>query len=104
VTSGEIAKPLTQVLSPETKNIVGKLSVLFSVDSFAGGFVIQSIVSFWFFTKFGVELTTLSYIFSVAGVPTAFSFLASSKIAEEGTASQELRIYQEMSPRQYRHH
>ena len=80
--TGEITKPLTQVLSPETKKIVGKLSGLFAVDSFAGGFVIQSIVSFWFFTKFGVDLTTLSYIFSVAGVLAAFSFLAAARIAD----------------------
>ena len=55
---------------------------MFVVDSFAGGFVIQGIVSFWFFSKFGIELTTLSYIFSVAGLLTAFSFLAATKIAD----------------------
>jgi MFS family permease len=78
--SGE-TKPLTQTLSPKSKEIVGKLSVLFAVDSFAGGFVVQSIVSYWFFTKFGVDLLTLSYVFSVAGVLTAFSFLLAAKIA-----------------------
>jgi len=83
LTSDQIAKPLTQVLSPETKKIVGKLSGLFSLDSFAGGFVIQSIVAFWFFTKFGLDLTTLSYIFSIAGVLTAFSFLAAARIADK---------------------
>jgi sugar phosphate permease len=36
----------------------------------------------WFFTKFGVDLTTLSYIFSIAGVLTAFSYLAAAKIAD----------------------
>ena len=79
---GKIARPLTQTLSPMSKNIVGKLSGLFAIDSFAGGFVIQSIVSFWFFTKFGADLTTLSYIFSVAGILTAFSFIVSAKIAD----------------------
>jgi MFS family permease len=76
-------KPLRQTLSPESKEIVGKLSGLFAIDSFAGGFVIQSIVSFWFFTKFGVELNTLSYIFSIAGVLTAFSFLVAAKLADK---------------------
>ena len=76
-----LSKPLKQALSPKSKQIVGKLSSLFALDSFAGGFVIQSIVSLWFFTKFGVELTTLSYIFSIAGVLTAFSFLAAAKFA-----------------------
>ena len=75
-------KPLRETLSPKSKQIVGKLSSLFALDSFAGGFVIQSIVSLWFFTKFGVDLTTLSYIFSVAGVLTAFSYLAAAKIAD----------------------
>ena len=75
-------KPLRETLSPQSKQIVGKLSSLFALDSFAGGFVIQSIVSLWFFTKFGVDLTTLSYIFSVAGVLTAFSYLAAAKIAD----------------------
>ena len=83
LSSVETAKPLSRALSPKSKTIVGKLSVLFAVDSFAGGFVIQSIVSFWFFSKFGLELTTLSYIFSVAGVLTAFSFLGAAKIADK---------------------
>ena len=69
-------------LSHESQRIVGKLSGLFAVDAFAGGFVIQSIVSFWFFIKFGVDLATLSYIFSIAGVLTAFSFLAAAKMAD----------------------
>jgi MFS family permease len=77
-----IPKPLTQTLSPTSKKIVSKLSGLFAIDSFGGGFVIQSIVSLWFFTKFGADLTLLSYIFSIAGVLTAFSFLASAKIAD----------------------
>lgn len=77
-----IPKPLTQTLSPTSKKIVAKLSGLFAIDSFGGGFVIQSIVSLWFFTKFGADLTLLSYIFSIAGVLTAFSFLASAKIAD----------------------
>jgi MFS family permease len=75
--------PFKQTLSPYSKEIVGKLSGLFAIDSFAGGFVIQSIVSFWFFTKFGVELTTLSLIFSIAGVLTAFSFLVAARLADK---------------------
>lgn len=71
----------TRILSSKSKGIVGKLSALFAVDSFAGGFVIQSIVSYWFFTKFGADLPTLALIFSVAGVLTALSFLVATKIA-----------------------
>ena len=69
-------------LTPKSRSIVMRLSGLFAIDSFAGGFMIQSIISFWFFTRFGADLTTLSYIFSVSGVLTAFSFMAAAKIAD----------------------
>jgi len=75
-------KSLLQALSPKSRKIVGKLSGLFAIDSFAGGFVIQGIVSLWFFTKFGTDLSVLSYIFSIAGVLTAFSFIGAAKIAD----------------------
>ena len=77
-------KQLTKMssLTPKSRSIVMRLSGLFAIDSFAGGFMIQSIVSFWFFTRFGTDLTTLSYIFSVSGVLTAFSFMAAAKIAD----------------------
>ncbi|EGG43073.1 Permeases of the major facilitator superfamily [Candidatus Nitrosarchaeum limnium SFB1] len=76
------SKTFSTNLSPKSKQIILKLSSLFALDSFAGGFVIQSIVAFWFFTKFGVDLTTLSLIFSVAGVLTAISFYFAAKIAD----------------------
>jgi len=76
------SKTFSTNLSPKSKQIILKLSSLFALDSFAGGFVIQSIVAFWFFTKFGVDLTTLSLIFSVAGVLTAISFFFAAKIAD----------------------
>ena len=79
-TKNTIQRPFTKTLSPKSKKIVGKLSGLFAIDSFAGGFVIQGVVSLWFFTKFGADLVTLSYIFSVAGLLTAFSFIAAAKI------------------------
>ena len=70
-------------ISPKTRGIITKMSSLFAVDSFAGGFVIQSIVAFWFYSKFGADLSVLSYIFSVAGVLTAISFLVATKIASK---------------------
>ncbi len=76
------SKLATKTLSSKSKEIITKLSALFAIDSFAGGFVIQSIVSLWFFTKFNVDLTMLSYIFSIAGILTAFSFILSTKIAD----------------------
>ncbi|MGA7370784.1 MAG: MFS transporter [Nitrososphaeraceae archaeon] len=59
------------------------MSALFAIDSFAGGFVIQSIVSLWFYARFGADLSTISYILSISGVITAFSFMAAARIADK---------------------
>lgn len=72
----------SSILSPKSKGIVTKLSALFAIDSFAGGFVIQSIVSLWFYARFGADLSTISYILSISGVITAFSFMAAARIAD----------------------
>ena len=77
-----VKNTVRQTLSPRSKKIVGRLSALFAVDSFAGGFVIQSVVSLWFFTRFGADLTILSYVFSAAGILTAFSYIVAAKIAD----------------------
>ena len=78
----EAKRTVKQTLSPRSKQIVAKLSTLFAVDSFAGGFVIQSVISLWFFTRFGADLAALSYIFSAANVITALSYIAAAKIAD----------------------
>ena len=72
----------SSILSPKTKDNVAKLSGLFAIDSFAGGFVIQSIVSLWFYARFGADLSTISYILSISGVITAFSFMVAARIAD----------------------
>jgi MFS family permease len=77
------SKPIAEILTPKSKKIVTKLSGLFAIDSFAGGFAIQSIVSFWFFTKFDIDLSILSYIFSIGSVLTAFSYIIAAKIADK---------------------
>ncbi|HEY7227371.1 MAG TPA: MFS transporter [Nitrososphaeraceae archaeon] len=78
----EAKRTVKQTLSPRSKQIVAKLSTLFAVDSFAGGFVIQSVISLWFFTRFGADLAVLSYIFSAANGITALSYIAAAKIAD----------------------
>ena len=75
-------KSILKTLSPQSRKIVGKLSAFFSIDSFAGGFVIQSVVALWFFTRFNVNLLDLSYIFSIAGILTGLSYIGAAKIAD----------------------
>ncbi len=61
--------------------VVMKLSALFGLDAFAGGFVIQSIVAYWFHCRFGADLSTLGSIFFGANLLAGLSSLASAWVA-----------------------
>ena len=63
----------TSVLGP-SRSIVLRLAALFSIDSFAGGFAVQSLLALWLFSKFGLSLTAAGLFFFWAGVLAAFSF------------------------------
>jgi MFS family permease len=60
-------------LGPSRK-IVYKLAALFSVDAFAGGFVVQSLLALWLFQRFELSLSAASLFFFWSGVLSAFSF------------------------------
>jgi MFS family permease len=64
-----------------SRNIVLKLSGLFALDSFAGGFVVQSFAAYWFYLRFGVEPAMLGAIFFWANVFAGFSALLASRLA-----------------------
>lgn len=61
--------------------IVLRLSALFSLDAFGGGFVIQSIIAYWFYLRFRVELTTIGAIFFGANLLAGLSALAAARLA-----------------------
>ena len=61
---------------------VAKLSVLFGLDSFAGGFVVQSIVAYWFYLRWGLDPETLAGIFFWVGILSGLSLLAAGWLAE----------------------
>lgn len=64
-----------------SRGIVFRLSLLFGLDAFAGGFVIQSLIAFWFHTRFGVPEPVLGAIFFGANILAAISALAAASIA-----------------------
>jgi MFS family permease len=57
-----------------SRAIVYKLAALFSIDAFAGGFVVQSLLALWLFERFDLSLGVASLIFFWTGVFAAFSF------------------------------
>jgi MFS family permease len=64
-----------------SRRVVFKLSALFALDSFAGGFVVQSFAAYWFYLRFGVEPRTLGAIFFWANVFAGISALLASRLA-----------------------
>jgi MFS family permease len=61
--------------------VVLRLSGLFALDAFAGGFVIQSLLAYWFYLRFGTNEATLGMIFFGANLLAGVSALAASTIA-----------------------
>src|SRR2546430_9696130 len=55
--------PATTLGIGSSRAVVLRLSGLFALDSFAGGFVIQSFAAYWFYLRFGVNPATLGMIF-----------------------------------------
>ncbi|MGC9116751.1 MAG: MFS transporter [Conexivisphaera sp.] len=59
-----------------------RLSALFSLDAFGGGFVSQSVLSYWFYSTYHASLASLGVIFSAANVITALSIYGASALAD----------------------
>jgi MFS family permease len=65
----------------QSLGIVLKLSGLFALDAFAGGFVLQSVMAYWFHVRFGADPATLGAIFFGANLLSGVSALAAAWIA-----------------------
>jgi MFS family permease len=64
-----------------SRNVVAKLSALFAIDSFGGGFIVQSFAAYWFYLRFGVDPQTLGWLFFGANVFAGLSALAAASLA-----------------------
>ncbi len=69
-------------MSPETRRKVVRLSGLFAVDAFAGGFVLQTYILYWFSTTYGVSAGTIGQLAFVAGLLTTLSMYAAVWISK----------------------
>jgi MFS family permease len=64
------------------RGIVLRLSALFGLDALAGGLVVQSLVAYWFYQRFGVGLDVLGAVFFGTNLLSALSYLAAAQIAK----------------------
>jgi MFS family permease len=65
-----------------SRNQVLRLAGLFSVDAFAGGFVVQAFVAYWFHQRFGVAPSVLGSIFFAANILAGLSALSAAHLAK----------------------
>lgn len=78
-------RPHTHLAPPAplglSRNIVLRLAALFSLDAFAGGLVVNSLMALWLFERFGLSLAAAGTFFFWAGTLTALSQLAAPRVA-----------------------
>jgi MFS family permease len=65
----------------QSRDIVLKLSALFALDSFGGGFIVQSFVAYWFALRFGLGAETIGAVFFWANLLAGVSALVAARIA-----------------------
>ncbi len=75
------ADPPPAPLGP-SRGVVVRLAALFSIDSFAGGLVVNSLLSLWLFERFGLSLAQAGLYFFWAGLLGAASQFAAPQVAQ----------------------
>ncbi len=73
--------PVSRLGLHHSGGVVLRLAALFAMDAFAGGFVLQSILAYWFHARFGAGEAMLGMIFFGANLLAGVSALAASAIA-----------------------
>ena len=66
-----------------SQGIIFQLSALFALDSFGGTFVVQSMMAYWFYLRFGVEPAVLGTIFFAANLLAGISALSAAAVARK---------------------
>lgn len=64
-----------------SRRTVLKLAALFSLDAFAGGFVVQSLLALWLFERFEMSLAAAGAFFFWTGILSAFSFPVAARLS-----------------------
>jgi MFS family permease len=81
VASPRALQPLQARVSPESKKVIVRLTALFSLDAFGGGFLTDALVAYWFFHRFGIGEQNLGLVFFAVHVLNAMSHLGAAWMA-----------------------
>ncbi|HSQ80873.1 MAG TPA: MFS transporter [Casimicrobiaceae bacterium] len=66
-----------------SRRIVLTLAALFSLDAFAGGFIVQSMLALWLLGRFGLSVAAVGAIFFWTGILSALSYVVAVRIARK---------------------
>ncbi len=67
----------------KSRGVIVRLSLLFSLDAFAGGFVLQSFMAYWFHVRYGADEAALGSIFFGANLLAGVSALLAVPLAKK---------------------
>src|SRR5690242_20186539 len=76
-----VAAPQKTAITAGTKKVVSKITALFSLDAFGGGFLTDALVSYWFFRRFGIAEKDLGLLFFAVHILNAVSHLGAAWLA-----------------------
>jgi MFS family permease len=76
-------EPRNMIGLHKSRSVVFKLSMLFSLDAFAGGFVLQSFLAYWFHVRYGADEAMLGGIFFSANLLAGVSALLAVPLAKK---------------------
>jgi MFS family permease len=77
---GSTAGPVPTALGPSKRRVYA-LAALFSVDSFAGGLIVQSMLALWLYQRHGLSTAAAGTLFFWTGIFSAASFLAAVPVS-----------------------
>jgi predicted MFS family arabinose efflux permease len=75
------ATPKSRFGLHRSRHVVFRLAGLFMLDAFGGGLIVQSLVAYWFYVRFGADPGTLGGIFFGANLFAGLSALAAARVA-----------------------
>src|SRR4051794_39831272 len=68
--------------APRPTGLIYRLSGLFAMDSFAGGFTVQSFIAYYLTTRYHASLSTVGVVFFAVGILQTASFLAAGRLGD----------------------
>jgi MFS family permease len=81
IADSSLSARMSPKISSDNKRVIAKITALFSLDAFGGGFLTDALVAFWFFRRFGIAEHDLGLIFFAVHILNAGSHLGAAWLA-----------------------